>query len=92
MSEVTTNLVWYPPEFPVQGRLPSKAALVGKNCKQQESLERTYRNELCQAENKLVDMPCCKTLQLLVPSMGLALRAAINGVQICSRQICQSVF
>jgi len=64
MSEVTTDLVWYPPEFPAQGRLPSKAALVGKNCKQQESLERTYRNELCQAENKLVDMPCCKTLHI----------------------------
>jgi len=64
MFEVITDLVWYPPEFPVQGRLPSKAALVGKNCKQQESLERTYRNELCQAENKLVDMPCCKTLHI----------------------------
>ena len=22
MSEVTTDLVWYPPEFPAQGRLP----------------------------------------------------------------------
>ena len=64
MSEVTTDLVWYPPEFPAQGRLPSQAALVGKNCKQQESLERTYRNELCLAENKLVDMPCCKTLHI----------------------------
>ena len=64
MSEVTTDLVWYPPEFPAQGRLPLQAALVGKNCKQQESLERTYRNELCQADNKLVDMPCCKTLHI----------------------------
>jgi len=64
MSEVTTDLVWYPSEFPAQGRLPLQAALVGKNCKQQESLERTYRNELCQAENKLVDMPCCKTLHI----------------------------
>lgn len=64
MSEVTTDLVWYPPEFPAQGRLPSQAALVGKNCKQQESLERIYRNELCQADNKLVDMPCCKTLHI----------------------------
>ena len=64
MSEVTTDLVWYPPEFPVQGRLPSQAALVGKNCRQQESLERAYRNELCQAKNKLVDMPCCKTLHI----------------------------
>jgi len=30
MSEVTADLVWYPPEFPAQGRLPSQAALVGK--------------------------------------------------------------
>ncbi|MCK7430759.1 T6SS phospholipase effector Tle1-like catalytic domain-containing protein [Enterobacter chengduensis] len=64
MSEVTTDLVWYPPEFPAQGRLPSQAALVGKNCRQQESRERAYRNELCQAKNKLVDMPCCKTLHI----------------------------
>ncbi|HGD3534562.1 TPA: DUF2235 domain-containing protein, partial [Enterobacter roggenkampii] len=64
MSEVTTDLVWYPPEFPAQGRLPLQAALVGKNCRQQESRERAYRNELCQAKNKLVDMPCCKTLHI----------------------------
>jgi len=25
MSEVTTDLVWYPPEFPAQGRLPLQA-------------------------------------------------------------------
>ena len=43
MSEVTTDLVWYPPEFPAQGRLPSQATLVGKNCRQQESRERAYR-------------------------------------------------
>ena len=30
MSEVTTDLVWYPPEFPAQGRLPLQAALVAK--------------------------------------------------------------
>lgn len=64
MSEVTADLVWYPPEFPAQGRLPSQVTVTGKNCRQQESLERAYRNELCQAENKLVDMPCCKTLHI----------------------------
>jgi len=30
MSEVTTDLVWYPPESPAQGRLPSQAVLVAK--------------------------------------------------------------
>jgi len=42
MSEVTTDLVWYPPEFPAQGRLPSKAALVAN--KQQKSLINIYLN------------------------------------------------
>ncbi|MGK3143059.1 hypothetical protein [Pantoea sp. C2G6] len=57
MSEVTTDRVWYLPEFPTQGRLPSQAAQVGKNCGQQESLERACRNKRCQAENRLADMP-----------------------------------
>jgi len=36
MSDITTDLVWYPPEFPAQGRLPSQAALVAG--KQQKSV------------------------------------------------------
>lgn len=64
MSEVISDLVWYPPEFPAQGRLPSQAAMVGKNCRQQESLELLYRNMLCQTENKRVAMPCCKSLHI----------------------------
>ncbi|UAK20006.1 DUF2235 domain-containing protein [Kluyvera sp. CRP] len=64
MSEVISDLVWYPPEFPVQGRLPSQAAMVGNNCGQQESLERSYRNTLCLVENKRVEMPCCKTVHI----------------------------
>ena len=64
MSGVTTDLVWYPPPFPAQGRLPSNAALVGKNCKQQESLESKYRNQLCEAADRVVELPCCKTLHI----------------------------
>lgn len=64
MSEVISDLVWYPPEFPTQGRLPSQAAMVGNNCGQQESLERSYRNTLCLAQNKRLEMPCCKTLHI----------------------------
>ena len=64
MSEVITDLAWYPPPFPVQGRLPSQAALVGSNCKQQDSQERAYRDELCKAAGKRVAPPCCKTLHI----------------------------
>jgi hypothetical protein len=64
MPEISTDLAWYPPEFPAQGRLPSHAELVGKNGKKQASLERQYRDELCAAADKVVPLPCCKTLHI----------------------------
>ena len=64
MSEMKPDIVWYPPQFPKQGRLPTQAALVGQNCKQQDSHELAYRNELCQAAGRLVEPPCCKTLHI----------------------------
>lgn len=64
MSKITPVLAWYPPQFPTQGRLPGSAALVGQNCRKQESLERAYRDELCLASGKLVMPPCCKTLHI----------------------------
>ncbi len=64
MSKMKPDLVWYPPFFPKQGRLPTDTAAVGQNCKQQDSHELAYRNELCQAAGKLVEPPCCKTLHI----------------------------
>ena len=67
MSEITSetkDLAWYPPQFPIQGRLPTQAALVGKNCHQQDSQERAYRQELCLAANRRVEPPCCNTLHI----------------------------
>ncbi len=64
MSKMKPDLVWYPSQFPKQGRLPTQAALVGQNCKQQDSHELAYRNELCQAAGRLVEPPCCKTLHI----------------------------
>ena len=64
MSKINPDLVWYPPYFPKDGRLPTRSAAVGQNCKQQDSLELSYRNELCQAAGKLVEPPCCKTLHI----------------------------
>ncbi|CNF45410.1 T6SS phospholipase effector Tle1-like catalytic domain-containing protein [Yersinia frederiksenii] len=64
MSEISTDLVWYPPQFPKQGRLPANAAQVGQNCRQQDSQERAYHNELCLAAERRVTPPCSKTLHI----------------------------
>ncbi|WP_431295538.1 T6SS phospholipase effector Tle1-like catalytic domain-containing protein [Rahnella sp. PAMC 25559] len=67
MSQITSQaegLFCYPAQFPSQGRLPAQEALIGKNCHQQESHERAYRQELCLAANRRVEPPCCKTLHI----------------------------
>jgi len=46
MSEIITDLAWFPPVFPAQGRLPTQATLAGKNCAQQDSHELAYRQVL----------------------------------------------
>ena len=66
MSKINPDLTWYPPHFPKQGRLPTDTAATKRNCKQQDSHELAYRNELCQAAGKLVEPPCCKTLHSMV--------------------------
>ena len=45
MSKIITDLAWFPPAFPAQGRLPTRAALVGTNCAQQDSDELTWRQD-----------------------------------------------
>ncbi|TQC76430.1 T6SS phospholipase effector Tle1-like catalytic domain-containing protein [Pantoea dispersa] len=64
MSKIITDLAWFPPAFPAQGRLPTRAALVGKNCAQQDNHELVYRQELCMAAGRRVEPPCCKTLHI----------------------------
>ncbi|WP_343463416.1 DUF2235 domain-containing protein [Pantoea sp.] len=64
MSEIKTDLVWLPPPFPVQGRLPTHPLQVGQNYYQQNSAERLYREELCLAAGRRVEPPCCKTLHI----------------------------
>ena len=64
MSKIITDLAWFPPAFPAQGRLPTKAALVGKNCAQQDNHELVYRQELCMAAGRRVEPPCCKTVHI----------------------------
>jgi hypothetical protein len=66
MSKIKSGAasVCYPPAFPVDGRLPTQAALVGEHCRRQDSQELAYRQELCLAAGRRVDMPCCKTLHI----------------------------
>ncbi|MFU0884384.1 hypothetical protein ACM26M_24595 [Kluyvera cryocrescens] len=46
MPEIITDLAWFPPAFPAQGRLPTQAALVGANCARQDSHEQAFRQVL----------------------------------------------
>ncbi|MBK4783918.1 MAG: DUF2235 domain-containing protein [Pantoea sp. Pent] len=64
MSKIITDLAWFPPAFPAQGRLPAKAALVGANCALQDSDELAWRQKLCLAARRRVEPPCCKTLHI----------------------------
>ena len=54
MPEIITDLVWYPPEFPRLGRLPTQVALVGANCRKQDSEDQRFHNELCLAAKRHV--------------------------------------
>ena len=54
MPEIITELVWYPPQFPARGRLPSQAALVSANCRKQDSEDQRFHNELCLAASMRV--------------------------------------
>lgn len=65
MSEIkAADMAWYPPPFPAQGRLPTRALLVGQHCHQQNSAERNYRQALCLAAGRRVEPPCCRTLHI----------------------------
>lgn len=56
--------VWYPPQFPLQGRLPQTAAEVGRNQRLQEKLERDYQDALSVAAGARRQPPCCRTLHI----------------------------
>lgn len=64
MSEMITDLVWYPPAFPEQGRIPTLQSLIWKNYDQQNSEENAYHQKLMEATGKKLFPPCCKTLHI----------------------------
>jgi hypothetical protein len=56
--------VWYPPQFPLEGRLPRHPHQVYQNLDRQEQLARDHQNELSVAAGRRVLPPCCKTLHI----------------------------
>ena len=64
MSEVKHAPVWYPPPFPVQGRLPGRVEHVQQNILRQCDQERGFHDALCLAAGYRVPPPCCKTLHI----------------------------
>lgn len=63
MSEIK-HTVWYPPAFPLQGRLPRRVVEVQHNILRQCELEQRYHDALCVAAGYRVTPPCCKTLHI----------------------------
>lgn len=64
MSTMNRSPVWYPPAFPLQGRLPRRSVEVQQNILRQCQLERDYQDALCAAAGYRVTPPCCKTLHV----------------------------
>jgi hypothetical protein len=64
MSEMKHASVWYPPPFPLEGRLPRRVEQVQQNIVRQCELERGYQDALCLAAGYRVTPPCCKTLHI----------------------------
>lgn len=64
MSEMKHAPLWYPPQFPLQGRLPSRAEQVQQNLQRQCQQEYDYHDALSVAAGRRVMPPCCKTLHI----------------------------
>jgi hypothetical protein len=64
MSEVKHASLCYPPQFPVQGRLPRRDVQVHQSLRRQRQLESDYHNALSVAAGRRVMPPCCKTLHI----------------------------
>lgn len=64
MLTVNKAPVWYPPQFPLQGRLPQRPVEVQQNLMRQRELERDYHDGLCVAAGHRVVPPCSKTLHI----------------------------
>jgi len=64
MFDVNQASFCYPPQFPAQGRLPSRAGQVHQNIRLQSQQQRDYHDSLCVAAGRRVAAPCSKTLHI----------------------------
>jgi hypothetical protein len=64
MPEIKSSPVWYPPQFPLQGRLPGDEWQVQQNLLRQCREERDYHSALCVAAGRRLTRPCCKSLHI----------------------------
>lgn len=64
MSKINKAPVWFPPQFPLEGRLPQRAGQVQQNLRRQGEWEREYHDALCLAAGSRQPRPCCKTLHI----------------------------
>lgn len=56
--------VWYPPQFPLQGRLPSRPEQVWDNVYRRTEAERDYHDSTSKAAGRRGMPPCCKVLHV----------------------------
>jgi hypothetical protein len=64
MSAVNHAPLWYPPQFPVEGRLPRHPDQIQRNSQRQNQWERDYHNALAVANGRRGIPPCCRTLHI----------------------------
>jgi hypothetical protein len=64
MSDLNHAPLWYPPQFPLKGRLPDRERQVKQNIWVQGQQERDYHHSLQEAAGHRVPTPCCKTLHI----------------------------
>lgn len=64
MSAINAMPIWYPPQFPLQVRLPKSEAQVRDNLYRRSKAERDHHDSLCVAAGRRVSKPCSKSLHI----------------------------
>jgi hypothetical protein len=64
MSAMNHAPLWYPPQFPLEGRLPRDPQQVYQNLRRRDQLEIDHQDALSVAAGRRVLPPCCKTLHI----------------------------
>jgi len=64
MPPINKSGVFYPPQFPLQGRLPRRPDMVQQNLRCRRRQEADHHNALCIAAGRRIPAPCCKTVHI----------------------------